>query len=83
MVPMRPKPHASKADYNKAFAGFHYPISKDAITRMASDKGGLDREVKRILAQIPARKYNSVEEVQDAVRWVYLVNGVPEDALPI
>ena len=83
VVPMRPKPHASKGDYNKAFAGFHYPISKDAITRMASDNGGLDREVKRILAQIPARKYNSVEEVQDAVRWVYLVNGVPEDALPI
>ena len=83
LVPMSPKPHASKGDYNKAFAGFHYPISKDAITRGASDKGGLDREVKRILAQIPARKYNSVEEVQDAVRWVYLVNGVPADALPI
>jgi ferredoxin len=83
VVPMRPKPHASKGDYNKAFAGFHYPISKDAITRMAADKGGLDREVRRILAQIPARKYKSVDEVQEAVRWVYLVNGVPEDALPI
>ncbi len=82
-APMRPTPHASKSDYNKALAGFHYPISKDAITRMAADKGGLDREVRRILAQIPARKYNSAEEVQDAVRWVYLMNGVPEDALPI
>ena len=44
-----PKPHASKADYRKAFAGFHYPISRDGVIRGARDKGGLDREVQRIL----------------------------------
>ena len=78
-----PTPHAGKGDFKKAFAGFHYPISRDAVYRGARDKGGLDREVPRILAQLPLNKYRSEEELIQAVRWVYLMNGVPEDGLPV
>jgi NAD-dependent dihydropyrimidine dehydrogenase PreA subunit len=78
-----PTPHASKADYRKAFAGFTYPISKDGVVRGARDKGGLDREVQRILTQLPVRKFGSEEELQTWVRRIYLVNGVPEDAVPL
>ncbi|MSP21853.1 MAG: ferredoxin family protein [Dehalococcoidia bacterium] len=78
-----PTPHAGKADFKKAFAGFHYPISRDAVYRGARDKGGLDREVPRILAQLPLNKYRSEDELIQAVRWVYAMNGVPEDGLPV
>ena len=78
-----PTPHASKADYRKAFAGFHYPISRDGVVRSARDKGGLDREVQRILTQLPNRKFKSEEELQIWVRAIYVANGVPEDAVPL
>ena len=81
--PATPTPHATKADYRKAFAGFEYPMSKDAVIRQARDKGGLDREVNRILIQLPLSKYRSAEELQDAVRQLYRLYGVPEDAVPL
>jgi hypothetical protein len=77
------KPHAGKADYDLAFKGFHYPISRSAILNMGRDKGGIDREVAIILAQIPDRKYQSVDEVKEAVRGVYLARGVAREDLPV
>lgn len=78
-----PTPHAGKADFRKAFAGFSYPISRDAVYRGARDKGGLDREVSRVLAQLPLKRYRSEAELVESVRWVYMMNGVPEDSLPV
>lgn len=77
------KPHAGKADYDLAFKGFHYPISRAAILNMGRDKGGIDREVAIILAQIPDRKYQDVDEVKEAVRQVYRARGIADDDLPI
>ncbi|MEX1021830.1 MAG: DUF2795 domain-containing protein [Dehalococcoidia bacterium] len=77
------KPHAGKADYDLAFKGFHYPISKAAILNMGRDKGGLDREVAIILSQLPDRRYASIDEVKEAVRNVYRSRGVADDDLPI
>ncbi len=77
------KPHAGKADYDLAFKGFHFPISRSAIMNMGRDKGGVDREVAIVLAQIPDRRYNSLDEVKEAVRGVYRARGVADDDLPI
>ena len=77
------KPHAGKADYDLAFKGFHFPISRSAIMNMGRDKGGVDREVAIVLAQIPDRRYNSLDEVKEAVRAVYRARGVADDDLPI
>jgi len=77
------KPHAGKADYEMAFRGFHYPISKSAILTMGRDKGGVDREVAIVLKQIPDRRYNSEDEVKEAVRNVYRSRGVEDENLPI
>lgn len=77
------KPHATKADYEAAFKGFHYPISRAGILNMGRDKGGLDREVAIVLAQIPDRRYRNVEEIRAAVRDVYRAHGVSDEALPI
>lgn len=77
------KPHATKADYELAFKGFHYPISRAAILNMGRDKGGVDREVAIILKQIPDKKYLSVDDVKDAVRSVYRARGIADDDLPI
>lgn len=77
------KPHATKADYELAFKGFHYPISRAAVLNMGRDKGGVDREVAAILGQIPDRKYRDVDEVKEAVRNVYRSLGIEDDDLPI
>lgn len=77
------KPHATKADYELAFKGFHYPISRAGILNMGRDKGGVDREVAIILKQIPDQKYQDVDQVKEAVRNVYRLRGIPDDDLPI
>ena len=76
-------PHASKQDFEAAFAGFTYPISKSGVLNSGRDKGGIDREVARVLALLPDRKYRSVDELKDAVRAVYRSVGVPAEALPV
>lgn len=77
------KPHAGKADYELAFKGFHYPISRAAILNMGRDKGGIDREVSLILSRLPNRRYSSADEIKEAVRDIYRASGVPDDDLPI
>jgi hypothetical protein len=76
-------PHATKQDFELAFKGFHYPISRAAIINMGRDKGGIDREVARVLQYLPDRRYQNVDEVKEAVRAVYRSKGVEEDSLPV
>ena len=82
-APPRVKPHAAKQDYQKAFAGFHYPISRDAVIRGARDKGGVDREVAAVVGRLPRSRFRSLEELQESVREVYLALGVEAEQLPI
>ena len=77
------KPHATKSDFEAAFKGFHYPMSRAAILTMGRDKGGLDREVGYVLGLLPERRYRNVDEIKAAVRDVYRAQGVPETALPL
>jgi hypothetical protein len=76
-------PHATKRDYEIAFAGLDFPTSKSAIISRARDNGGIDREVYAILDRLPEHPYNSTEELQDGVRAIYLADGVPSESLPI
>ena len=76
-------PHASKQDYETAFRGFHYPTSKAAILNAGRDKGGIDREVARVLSLIPDRRYQDADELREAVRSVYRALGVSDEALPV
>jgi hypothetical protein len=76
------KPHATKQDYETAFKGFHYPMSRAAILNMGRDKGGVDREVAAILNLIPDRKYKNEAEIREAVRTIYRIQGVDNESLP-
>ncbi len=76
-------PHATKQDFEAAFKGFFYPISKAGIYNAGRDKGGIDREVARVLAALPDRRYKNEDEVKEAVRSVYRARGVEDEALPI
>ena len=75
--------HATKADYRDAFAGLTFPTSKVAILNRSRVKGGIDREVHAILIEIPGGSYDSLEQLQTAVREIYLGRGAEEDELPI
>lgn len=77
------KPHAAKGDYDAAFKGFHYPISRAAVLTSGRDKGGLDREVGYILSLLPERRFDDEDQLKEAVRGVYRAQGVEETALPL
>ena len=77
------KPHATKQDYELAFKGFHYPMSRAAILNMGRDKGGIDREVASILGLIPNSSYKNENEIREAVRNVYRSRGIQDEDLPI
>ena len=77
------KPHAAKGDYEAAFKGFTYPISRAAVYNRGRDKGGLDREVGYILGLLPERKFQDEAELKEAVRSVYRSQGVDEASLPL
>ncbi|MFQ5968851.1 MAG: DUF2795 domain-containing protein [Acidimicrobiia bacterium] len=76
-------PNATKRDYEVAFAGLDFPTSKAAVINRARDNGGIDREVCAILSQLPDRSLGSVEELQRAVRAIYVDEGAPPDSLPV
>lgn len=78
-----PTPHATPDDIRTAFDGIGYPVSRDQVLRHARDQGGIDHEVVDILARIPERSYEDEAELLSAVRAVYLLEGVPPDAIPI
>ena len=77
------KPHAAKGDYEAAFKGFTYPISRAAVYNRGRDKGGLDREVGYVLGLLPERKFLTEDDLKEAVRQVYRSQGVEEGALPL
>ena len=76
-------PHATKRDYQVAFAGLDFPTSRAAIINRARDNGGVDREVYAILSQLPDRPLASIDELQQAVRAIYVADGASPDALPL
>ena len=77
------KPHATKQDYELAFKGSHYPMSRAAILNMGRDKGGIDREVASILGLIPNSSYKNENEIREAVRNVYRSRGIQDEDLPL
>jgi hypothetical protein len=75
--------HASKVDYRNAFAGLMFPASKDQIVSRSRMQGGIDREVFAVLSAIPHRSYRSMEELEAAVRGVYVARGEAAESLPV
>ena len=76
-------PNASKRDYEVAFGGLDFPASKAAVINRARDNGGIDREVYAILTQLPDRTLESIEDLQEAVRAIYIAVGAAPDSLPL
>ena len=76
-------PNATKRDYELAFAGLDFPASKAAVLNRARDNGGIDREVYTTLSQLPNKSLESIEDLQQAVRVIYIAGGAASDSLPL
>ena len=76
-------PNATKRDYELAFAGLDFPASKAAVLNRARDNGGIDREVYATLSQLPNKSLESIEDLQQAVRVIYIAGGAASDSLPL
>ena len=75
--------HAGKADYRSAFGGLEFPASKIEVVRRSRMTGGIDREVFAVLDSIPNRSYRGMEELENAVRSVYVARGESPEELPV
>ena len=75
--------HAGKADYRSAFGGLEFPASKIEVVRRSRMTGGIDREVYAVLDSIPNRSYRGMEELENAVRSVYVARGESPEELPV
>ena len=75
--------HASKVDYRNAFGGLTFPASKDEVVRRSRMQGGIDREVFAVLASIPGHAYQSMEDLEAAIRDVYVARGESPEELPV
>ena len=76
-------PNASKRDYEVAFGGLDFPASKAAVINRARDNGGIDREVYATLSQLPDRSLESMKDLQQAVRAIYIASGAASNSLPL
>ena len=76
-------PNATKRDYEVAFAGLEFPASKAAVINRARDNGGIDREVYATLSQLPNQSLESMEDLQQAVRAIYIASSAASDSLPL
>lgn len=69
------QPAATRNDYEIALDGLEFPASLPAIVRTAADRGGIDREVLEVLGRLPDRRYESLEDLLEAVRESYRETG--------
>ncbi|HET6614928.1 MAG TPA: DUF2795 domain-containing protein [Dehalococcoidia bacterium] len=58
-----------------ALEGPDFPASSAAIQQKAKDKGGIDAEVNYVLAHLPDRTYDSMEDLAHEVDLVYATVG--------
>ena len=74
-------PNATKRDYEIAFVGLDFPTSKSAVINRARDNGGIESEVYAILSQLPNQSVESMEDLKQAVRAIYIAGGAAPDSL--
>src|SRR5688572_22606617 len=60
--------NAELDEYLRALEGLDYPTSRSAIINRATDNGGLDTEVLRVLQRLPDRTYSSRDQILAHVR---------------
>ena len=69
------RPRPNDPERVDAFEGPDVPASSAAIQKKAKDKGGIDTEVNYILAHLPDRTYDSMEDLAHEVDLVYATVG--------
>jgi hypothetical protein len=79
---MTERRHAQPREFVDALEGLDFPASKAAIQNKAHDKGGIDSEVNYILGMISDRTYDSMQDLQTEIEWVYENAGGLPDAAP-
>jgi hypothetical protein len=53
------------------------------VINRARDNGGIDNEVFDTVARLHEQSFATLEELQQAIRDIYVADGVSREALPI
>jgi hypothetical protein len=77
------QPSAEQQDWERVLERLVFPISLPALIRYSRDVGGVDEEVHEVLSRLGRESYDSLEQLVQDVRDIYLADGVPQDKLPL
>jgi hypothetical protein len=77
------QPSAESQDWERTLHGLHFPLSLDELMKRAREVGGVDSEVHRVIGRLHDDSFESLDELVQAVREIYLADGIPADKLPV
>lgn len=77
------QPRAEPQDWERVLERLEFPVSLPALIRYARDVGGVDLEVHEVISRLTRDSYDSLEQLVQEVRDIYVADGVPADKLPL
>jgi hypothetical protein len=77
------QPNAEPKDWEEVLKYLHFPASLSEIMKSARDVGGVDHEVHDVIARLSQDSYETQAQFVDAVRQIYLADGIAADKLPL
>ena len=77
------QPRAEPQDWERVLERIEFPISLPALITYARDVGGVDLEVHEVIGRLTRDSYDSLEQLVQDVRDIYLADGIPPDKLPL
>jgi len=76
-------PRAEPKDWEEVLELLEFPASLSEIMKRARDIGGIDHEVHEIIGRLPRDSYDSLDDLLQDVREIYLADGIAPDKLPV
>ena len=76
-------PRAEPKDWEEVLELLEFPASLSEIMKRARDIGGIDHEVHEIIGRLPRDSYDSLDDLLQDVREIYLADRIAPDKLPV
>ena len=77
------QPSAEPQDWERTLTGLHFPLSLVEFMKRAREVGGVDSEVHGVIGRLQRDAYDSLDELTQEIREIYIADGVAPEKLPL
>ena len=77
------QPSAEPQDWERVLEGLHFPLSLVEYKKRAREVGGVDSEVHTMIGRLKSYSYDSLDQLTQEIRALYVADGVSSDKLPL